>query len=78
MISDLEDLYQEVILDHNKRPRNFHKLEDGLKAEGYNPLCGDRLTVYLKVESGLRLLIMMGATHMTEARKDRRRGAPSL
>ena len=48
-MSDLEDLYQEVILDHNKRPRNFRALAGGRKAEGYNPLCGDRLTVYLRV-----------------------------
>jgi nitrogen fixation NifU-like protein len=48
-MSDLEDLYQEVILDHNRRPRNFRALDDGRKAEGYNPLCGDRLTVYLRV-----------------------------
>ena len=48
-MSDLRDLYQEVILDHSKRPRNFEALEDTeLKAEGYNPLCGDRITVYLE------------------------------
>jgi len=52
-MSDLQDLYQEVILDHNRRPRNFRTLEDGRKAEGYNPLCGDRLTVYLRVEEGV-------------------------
>jgi nitrogen fixation protein NifU and related proteins len=50
--SDLQDLYQEVILDHNRRPRNFRTIEQGLKAEGYNPLCGDRVTVYLRVENG--------------------------
>ena len=50
--SDLQDLYQEVILDHNKRPHNFRTMPDGQKAEGYNPLCGDRLTVYLKVKDG--------------------------
>ncbi|MGE4056912.1 MAG: iron-sulfur cluster assembly scaffold protein, partial [Vicinamibacterales bacterium] len=49
MSVDLHDLYQEVILDHNKRPHNFRTMEDGAKAEGYNPLCGDRLTVFLKV-----------------------------
>ena len=49
-MSDLQGLYQEVILDHNRRPRNFRVLEEGRKAEGYNPLCGDRLTVYLRVE----------------------------
>ena len=50
--SDLQDLYQEVILDHNKRPRNFRAIPEGLKAEGYNPLCGDRVTIYLRVEDG--------------------------
>ena len=50
--SDLRALYQEVILDHNKRPRNFRVIENGRKAEGYNPLCGDRVTVYLRVEDG--------------------------
>ena len=52
LTSDLQDLYQEVILDHNRRPRNFRAIEDGRKAEGYNPLCGDRLTVYLRIENG--------------------------
>ena len=49
-MSDLDDLYQEVILDHNRRPRNFRALGEGRKAEGFNPLCGDRITVYLAVE----------------------------
>jgi nitrogen fixation NifU-like protein len=68
--SDLQDLYQEVILDHNRRPRNFRALDDSKrpgtgatgpiagapeamkirKVEAHNPLCGDRLTVYLRVE----------------------------
>jgi len=49
-MSELSDLYQEVILDHNRRPRNFHALtEASHSAEGYNPLCGDRLTLYLKL-----------------------------
>lgn len=53
-MSDLRELYQEVILDHNKRPRNFQKLEDANRqAEGYNPLCGDQLTVYLRLEDGV-------------------------
>ena len=50
MSVELEDLYQQVILDHNRRPRNFRVLEGGHTAEGNNPLCGDRLTVYLHVE----------------------------
>ena len=48
---DLKDLYQEVIIDHNRSPRNFGKLDDATKvAEGYNPLCGDKLNLYLKTE----------------------------
>ncbi len=50
-MNDLRDLYQEVILDHSKRPRNFQELPGAnRKAQGYNPLCGDRETVYLKLE----------------------------
>lgn len=50
-MSELSELYQQVILDHNKKPRNFHKLNAAnRRAEGYNPLCGDQLTVYLLVE----------------------------
>jgi nitrogen fixation NifU-like protein len=49
-MSDLRELYQEVILDHNRRPRNFRVPEEAnRRAEGYNPLCGDRITVYLRV-----------------------------
>jgi nitrogen fixation protein NifU and related proteins len=50
MSSALDELYQEVILDHNRRPRNFRTIEEGRHAEGYNPLCGDRLTVYLRIQ----------------------------
>ncbi len=51
-MSELSELYQQVILDHNKKPRNFHKLETANHtAEGYNPLCGDQLTVYLQLEN---------------------------
>jgi nitrogen fixation protein NifU and related proteins len=50
-MSDLSELYQEVILDHNRRPRNFRQLDDAShKAEGYNPLCGDRLNLFLRLE----------------------------
>ncbi len=53
-MSELDDLYQEVILDHNRSPRNFGKLkEPNRTAEGYNPLCGDQITVYLKLEDGM-------------------------
>lgn len=48
---DLKELYRDVILDHNKRPRNFGKLEPSdAQADGHNPLCGDRLTVFLKLD----------------------------
>lgn len=51
MSNDLRELYQEVILDHNKSPRNFRKMPDANHvAEGHNPLCGDQVKVYLKVE----------------------------
>lgn len=51
MADELRDLYQEVILDHSKKPRNFHAIEKASKkCEGYNPLCGDRLTVYLQID----------------------------
>jgi nitrogen fixation NifU-like protein len=47
-MSELNDLYQEVILDHNRRPHNFRVIDNAsAKQEGYNPLCGDRLTLYL-------------------------------
>lgn len=51
MSAELQELYQEMILDHNRRPRNFRAIEDARRTEGYNPLCGDRLTVYLRVEN---------------------------
>ena len=50
----LNDLYQEILLEHNSKPRNFRNLEDPSEtAEGYNPLCGDMITVYLKLEDGV-------------------------
>jgi len=50
-MSDLRELYQEVILDHNRRPRNFRKLECADRTcEGFNPLCGDRLTLFLDMD----------------------------
>ena len=50
-MSDLTELYQEVILDHNRRPRNFRVLENATHhAEGHNPLCGDRLELFLTVD----------------------------
>jgi nitrogen fixation NifU-like protein len=50
----VDDLYQEIILDHSKRPRNCHPMPDANRtAEGYNPLCGDKLELYLRVEDGI-------------------------
>jgi nitrogen fixation protein NifU and related proteins len=51
-MSELNDLYQEVILDHNKNPRNFRAIENATnEADGHNPLCGDALKVYLNIEN---------------------------
>jgi nitrogen fixation NifU-like protein len=50
-MSDLRELYQELIIDHSKRPRNFRVLEGAdRKSDGYNPLCGDKVTVFLELE----------------------------
>jgi nitrogen fixation protein NifU and related proteins len=53
-MSDLRELYQQVILDHHRQPRNFRVLEDAnRRADGFNPLCGDRVHVTLRVEAGI-------------------------
>src|SRR5262245_4548117 len=53
-MAELDDLYQEVILDHNKSPRNYRVMADAnRKAEGYNPLCGDHVTVYVHLNNGV-------------------------
>lgn len=53
-MSNMRELYQEVILDHNKRPRNFRRLEEANRtANGFNPLCGDKIALYLNVEDGI-------------------------
>lgn len=50
-MSDISELYQQVILDHNKKPRNFRRLDNpDREQEGYNPLCGDQLTIYLEMD----------------------------
>ena len=50
----VHDLYQETILDHSKRPRNFHPMEDANRqADGYNPLCGDKLKLFLRMEGDI-------------------------
>jgi nitrogen fixation protein NifU and related proteins len=52
-MADLRELYQDTILDHNKRPRNFREIPDAsATAVGHNPLCGDRVTVYLRLANG--------------------------
>jgi len=83
-MSELSELYQQVILDHNKKPRNFQKLAGANRvSEGFNPLCGDQLTVYMLMEEGLvRDLSFVGtgcaiskaaASMMTQAVKGRTR-----
>jgi nitrogen fixation protein NifU and related proteins len=53
-MSELDELYQEVILDHNRSPRNYRAMANAnRKAQGYNPLCGDHVTVYLDLEEGV-------------------------
>ncbi|RJG08019.1 SUF system NifU family Fe-S cluster assembly protein [Noviherbaspirillum cavernae] len=82
-MGDLRDLYQEVIFDHYRKPRNFHALADANRsAEGFNPLCGDRLTLYLDVEDDVITdasfegtgcaISMASASLMTEHIKGRR------
>jgi nitrogen fixation NifU-like protein len=82
-MSDLSDLYQEVILDHNRRPRNFGVLEDAdHQSEGFNPLCGDRVTVYVKLNDSVVdeisfqgsgcAISMASASIMTESLKGRK------
>ncbi len=62
-MSELSELYQQVILDHNKKPRNFRKLENANHtAEGYNPLCGDQLTIYVNLDNdGVREIAFEGS-----------------
>jgi len=59
----VDDLYQEIIIDHSKRPRNCHAMEDAnRRAEGYDPLCGDKLKLFLKMEGDVvRDLSFVGA-----------------
>jgi nitrogen fixation NifU-like protein len=51
---DLRELYQEIIIDHNRHPRHFYEMDNPtVEARGYNPMCGDKLTVYLKLSEGV-------------------------
>ncbi len=53
LMADLRELYQDTILDHSKKPRNFREIQEAsAKAVGHNPLCGDRVTVYLRLDDG--------------------------
>ena len=81
---DLKDLYRDVIVDHNRHPRNFGKLEPAdAHADGYNPLCGDRLTLYVnldgdriretKFEGGGCAISVASASLLTEAVKGKSR-----
>lgn len=83
-MSEFQDLYQQVILDHNQRPRNFRALEGPVRrSEGHNPLCGDRMTLFLDVADGrVRDVAFVGAgcaiskasaSMMTEAVKGKTR-----
>ena len=81
---DLKELYQEIILDHGKNPRNLGKFENSNKdAEGYNPLCGDKVHVYLKLNEDKEIediyfeghgcaISMASASIMTELMKDKK------
>jgi nitrogen fixation NifU-like protein len=82
-MADLRDLYQEVVLDHGRRPRNFGPLPDANRhAQGFNPLCGDQLTLHLKIDDNGRIeqarfegsgcaISTASASLMTEALKGR-------
>jgi len=83
-MSDLRELYQEMILDHGKRPRNFRALDGAECAEGHNPLCGDRITVFVRTDgekivdvsfqgSGCAISTA-SASMMTEALRDKTLG----
>ncbi|MER3428317.1 MAG: SUF system NifU family Fe-S cluster assembly protein [Pyrinomonas sp.] len=83
-MSELGELYQQVILDHNRKPRNFYEMERATaRAEGFNPLCGDQVTVYLRLEEGvIKEVSFVGsgcaiskaaASMMTQALKDKTR-----
>jgi nitrogen fixation protein NifU and related proteins len=82
---DLKDLYRDVIVDHNRNPRNFGKLESAdAQAQGHNPLCGDRLTVYVsldgdrvretKFEGSGCAISVASASLLTEAVRGKSRG----
>jgi nitrogen fixation NifU-like protein len=82
MNMELRELYQETIMDHNRNPRNHHAMSDATtQAQGFNPLCGDKLTVYLKLKGAVVVdasfvgcgcaISQASASLMTEALADR-------
>ena len=72
-MTDLRELYQEVILDHNKKPRNFRELADATHgADGHNPLCGDRLTLFVTLD-GDRIADVASRARAARSRRRRRR-----
>ena len=77
-MAELQDLYQQVIVDHSRSPRNFRKLDPPEQhADGYNPLCGDKVTVYARLENGvIRDLSFQGSgCAISTARTARCRGS---
>jgi len=87
-MSDLRELYQEVIVEHSRHPRNFREIGGGRQAEGYNPLCGDKVRVFLMLDDGtITDLSFQGsgcaistasASMMTELLKGRKAGDVEL
>ena len=78
-MSELFDLYQEVILDHNKRPRNFGKLDDAdCTARGHNPLCGDQLDLYVRLSGELKNDGAGNSRTQMWMRVDRPKGKPGF
>ena len=82
MSMELRELYQEIIIDHNRNPRNHYSMADAsVEANGFNPLCGDKLTIYLKLENDkIKEMSFLGcgcaisqasASLMTEALQDK-------
>ena len=67
-MSDLNELYQEILLEHNSKPRNFRKLDQANHtADGFNPLCGDQISLYLQVEDGVITDAEIGRTRKVRA-----------
>jgi nitrogen fixation protein NifU and related proteins len=81
-MADLRELYQEAVLDHYRNPRNFHKPDrSNRQADGFNPFCGDKITIFIQVEEGIIkdigftgsgcAISISSASMMTESLKDK-------